>query len=281
MRLVDYDPADITISADWTSRANDLTKQLSDAVNAQERKEILRKNGIWSELGKELRKLSNGKCWYTESPQEGTDVDVDHFRPKRRVAERVGEDDGHPGYWWLAYDPRNYRYSCIYANRLRRDLETDLVGGKADRFPIDDEAARAMTPDSNWGAEKTLLIDPCQADEVALITFKPDGEAMARYPEAEAYKFKKASLSIKYYNLNHSDFRKARTALRDQIENLRIEAKRFYERLENGDTDHQAAYRGAIKQIRKMRDPSSPYSAFCVAITDAYRAEPAMDPVFL
>lgn len=281
MRAIDYDPTKIATPADWPSRAADLKKQLSDAADAAARKAILKKNGIWSEIGPELRKLSNGKCWYTESPQTGTDVDVDHFRPKRRVAERMGEDDGHPGYWWLAYELHNYRYSCIYANRLRRDLEAEAVGGKADRFPIDDEAVRAMTPDADWKAEKTLLIDPCKADEVALITFKPDGEAMARHPEDETYKFKKANLSIKYYNLNHSDFRKARTALRDQIENLRIEAKRFYDRLEDGDADHQTAYSGAITKLRKMRAPDSPYSAFCVAITDAYRSEPAMAGVFL
>lgn len=47
--------------------------------------------------------MSNGKYWYTESIQLGTDVDVDHFGPKKRIAERCAEGDAHPGYWWLAY----------------------------------------------------------------------------------------------------------------------------------------------------------------------------------
>lgn len=281
MRFIDYDPAKITVPDNWAARAKKLAKELEDAADTAARRKILKANAIWSDLAPELKKLSNHKCWYTESPQAGTDVDVDHFRPKGRVAERLGGDDDHPGYWWLAYELDNYRYSCIYANRLRRDVDTDTVGGKADRFPIADEKLRAMVPGANWKAEKTLLIDPCRADEVALITFKSDGEAMARYSEHEAFKFKKAALSIEYYNLNHGDFRNARLALRDDIETLVIEAKRYYDLLEKGDADHMAAYSAAITKLRKMRAAGSPYSAFCVAVTDLYRTDPAVEPIFL
>lgn len=93
MRAIDYDPSKLALPADWAARAAKLTQQLVDAADAAARKKILKTNGIWSEIASELRKLSNGNCWYTESPQAGTDVDVDHFRPKNRVAERLGGDD--------------------------------------------------------------------------------------------------------------------------------------------------------------------------------------------
>lgn len=262
-------------------KANELKALLLAAPDASARSAILKDNPIWSEIKTELRKISHSKCWYTESIQLGTDVDVDHFRPKKRVAERCAEGDAHPGYWWLAYELANYRYSCIVANRLRRDVETDLIGGKADRFPIADEATRAMAPTADWQAEKTLLIDPCKADETALITFKADGEALPRFAKTESYKYAKAELSIKYYSLNHSDFTKARMALRDKIEDLRIEAIRYFERLELGDADHARAYSRAIMTLRELRKESSPFSAFSIAITDTLRSEEALSGVFI
>jgi hypothetical protein len=241
VRPINYDPRKLTLPEGWAEKATQLKNQLIAAGDSAARAAILKDNPVWSEVKSELRKLSHGKCWYTESVQLGTDVDVDHFRPKNRVAERCTEGDAHPGYWWLAYALENYRYSCIVANRLRRDIETDRVGGKADRFPIANEATRAMTSDADWQAEKTLLIDPCKADETALITFKEDGEALPRFGSGEPYKYQKADLSIKYYSLNHSEFTKARIALRDKIEDLRVEAIRYFSRLESGDADHARA----------------------------------------
>ena len=281
MRPVDYDPSKLNMPEGWAAKASELSKKLSDAADAAARAKILRENAIWADVKPELRKVFHGKCWYTESLQVGTDVDIDHFRPKRRVAERYADGDGHPGYWWLAYDLANYRYSCIVANRLRRDVETDLVGGKADRFPIADEAMRAMTPDADWQAEKALLIDPCKPDETALVTFKEDGEAMPRFAAEESYKNEKARLSIKYYSLNHSEFIRERITLRDRIENLRVDAMRYFARLESGDADHQSAYSKAIMSLRELRKDSAPFSAFSVAITDRFREEAALSGVFL
>ncbi|RWC37995.1 MAG: hypothetical protein EOS28_31240 [Mesorhizobium sp.] len=281
MRPIDYDPKKITLPDGWAEKATELKGELVAAADVAARTTILRDNPLWSDVKSELRKLSHGKCWYTESIQLGTDVDVDHFRPKKRVAERCAEGDAHPGYWWLAYDLENYRYSCIVANRLRRDVETDLVGGKADRFPIADETIRAMTPDADWQAEKTLLIDPCKADETALITFKEDGEALPRFGPEQTYKNEKAGLSIKYYSLNHSDFTKARIAIRDRIEDLRVEAMRYFSRLETGDADHARAYSNAIMTLRELRKEASPFSAFSIAITDTLRGEEALSGVFI
>lgn len=46
-----------------------------------------------------LEKLFHDKCAYCESSTlAGADWDVEHYRPKGRVAERPD----HPGYYWLA-----------------------------------------------------------------------------------------------------------------------------------------------------------------------------------
>lgn len=279
MRAVEYDPRKLAIPPDWATRAEDLKKQLIEEDDPVKRSKIISKNEIWSEVKQALRNLFHQKCWYTESPQAGTDTDVDHFRPKKKVFERT-KDDPHPGYWWLAYDLENYRYSCIYANRLRRDVETDVVGGKADRFPVV-ESTRAMSPEADWRSEKTYLIDPCNPDEVAMITFKEDGEAMARFPATEEYKYAMATLSIECYNINHSEFVKARMDLKAKIEELRIEASRYFARLEDGDADHKRSYRNIIRELRKMRESDAPYSAFCIAVTDSFRTDEAVAGIFL
>ena len=270
MRRINYDPLKIAYPADWAQRAKDLLKQLSEAADGATRKEILNapKNRIWSELKGELRKLSHGKCWYTEAPQAGTDVDVDHYRPKGRVAELIAENPAHPGYWWLSYEPGNYRYSCIVANRRRLDVDAGRTGGKADHFPIQHEIDRAYYSTADYGTEKPLLMDPCKPHDPELITFKDDGEAMPRFPDSQVYKNSKAVRSIDLYGINHSEFVAARLDLRDRINELKQDAKRYYAKLETGDADHENGYARAISELAKLRSASAPFSAFCAAMIE-------------
>lgn len=269
MRRIDYDPTKIAYPPGWKDKAADLLQQL-EAADPAARSKILadQKNRIWSDLKLELRKLSHGKCWYTESQQSGTDVDIDHYRPKGRVAELVGADFPHPGYWWLAYEPSNYRYSCTVANRRRHDVEAGRTGGKADHFPIQHEADRAFAAEGDHNAEKPLLIDPCIAHEPELIIFKNDGEAMPRFSAEHPYKYVKAARSIELYSINHSEFVTERLELRDRIESLKQDAKRFFGKLETGDAVHEAGYESAIKELSRLRSATSPFSAFCAAMID-------------
>lgn len=278
MRVVDFDPTKVTPPDGWFAKAQELSQRLMNEADPTKRSKIIDDNEIWKDVKAELKKISHGKCWYTDSPQQGTDVDVDHFRPKKRVAELAAQNSG---YWWLAYALSNYRYSCIVANRRRRDVETGNTGGKADSFPIFDENFRASSPDLPYENERPLLIDPCRADDVALITFKEDGEVMPRWGEQDPYKNKKAAKSIELYSLNHSDFVRARIALRDQIEDARQNAQRFFNRLEDGDADHERAYASAIQTLRRLQSPAAPHSGFCAALLRKYRDEPYLEGAFL
>jgi hypothetical protein len=281
LRKIDFDPEKLNLPEGWKEAVAELTKRLTDEKDVAKRAALIKDNGgVWSAIKHLLSDLSHGKCWYTEARQEGTDVDVDHFRPKLRVAELVDSAPPHPGYWWLAFQLDNYRYSCIVANRRRRDVESDKIGGKADHFPIWDEAKRAKTPTCDHKEEKPLLIDPCNAGDVALLTFKDDGEVMPRWSENHQYKWKKATKSIDLYHLNHSDFVKARIELRDRIEKICGQAKRLFNKLEAGDADHELAYEAALRELLRLRDKRAPYSGFCVAYLDRYRNEDYLDGVF-
>lgn len=283
MRCVEYDVEQVEWPEGWEEKAATLRQQLIDETDEGRRAELIENNrDIWVEIKPKLRDLFNRKCWYTEAPQQGTDVDVDHFRPKKRVAEVRDKANPHPGYWWLAFSPKNYRYSCIVANRRRRDVDTDIVGGKADYFPLWDETKRAWPPEYDCDEEEPLLLDPCEAADVALITFKEDGEAMSRFAKKDQAKaYKRADASIQYYNLNHTDFVKERIKLRDEMRGRIQDVKKAFQKIDGGDAFHATTFKSAIKRLRMMRSDKAPYSSFCVAYLDKFKHEEHLAGVFM
>lgn len=206
---------------------------------------------------------TDGQRIYAESPPNLTDA-------QRGVR-----------YWWYAFDPANFRYSCIVANRLRRDIETGNVGGKADEFPIWDERNRAWCPDDDCDVEQPLLIDPCNLADVALITFGENGEATTRHSKEQMPRlYAKAHTSIRLYHLNHSEFVKARIDIRDALTKNIEDAKRYYRRLDSGDADTEHAYMRAIEGLREACSERSPFSSFAISILEPHRLEESLAPVF-
>lgn len=131
------------------------------------------------EVKKALERLFHDKCAYCESKMTGTsDWDVEHFRPKGRVAER----EDHPGYYWLTYAWENLYPSCQHCNQRRKDRPrwedptAYPAGGKVDQFPLLDESTRAMEPSDDVDAEHTLLIDPCFDDPEEYLGYDPTGQ---------------------------------------------------------------------------------------------------------
>ena len=279
MRCVDID-FNMLPMPEKTAR---VKKLLFAASTDAERKEIIGQHSdIWASIKPKLRDIFHGKCWYSEAPQQGTDVDVDHFRPKRRIAELTSAQPSHPGYWWLSFSPENYRYSCIVANRRRKDIATGDVGGKADHFPIFDETKRAWTPECDCLEEEPKLLDPCEPADVGLLTFGANGEAMPRYKQSDQRKAnERAVTSIKYYHLNHTEFVKARIALRDNLEKRIFAARRAFSKLDSGDSFHADSYKQEISSLRDMIKRSAPYSSFCIALLDQYRGDDVLSGVFM
>ena len=265
MRFIKYRPASIELRDGWEADANAVLQSLEKEKDPAKRGDIITANsGLWAEVKEQLSKLSDGKCWYTEAKQEGTDTDVDHFRPKKRVNKLVRNKQPHPGYWWLAFKLSNYRFSCIYANRRRKDIETAETGGKADHFPIWEEKRRAWCETDNCDLEEPVLLDPCKVADTKLLMFNANGEAMPRNDKKkEPKKHERAALSIELYNLNHSDFRKARIVLRDQVYDLLEKAEKYYMQLETeGQTAHDA-YEDALERLIDLTSAKAPYSRFC------------------
>ena len=155
-----------------------------------------------------LTVMTKGKCAYCEADYDATQPsDVEHFRPKGAIDTDAGRIK--PGYWWLAAKWENLLPSCIRCNRRERQIlfdGTELTSGKANLFPLLDEAHRA----SGIGQEvyeDPLLIDPCREDPSDHIRFIDDeGDCIAAPidPDPQSRSARKARESIAIYGLNRA-----------------------------------------------------------------------------
>src|SRR5262245_47312628 len=92
---------------EWLQPARQALEQIQALKPENRHSEINRRRQLWADLKESLGRLSSKKCWYCESKEIRSDKHVDHFRPKNRVTENGC--NGHPGYWWLAFEWRNFR----------------------------------------------------------------------------------------------------------------------------------------------------------------------------
>ncbi|EON89902.1 hypothetical protein [Plesiomonas shigelloides] len=205
---------------------------------------ISAKNNLWSDLSDLLAEQSSGKCWYCESKELRSDNPIDHFRPKGQVVEC----SEHPGYWWLAFDWSNYRYSCTYCNSRR--VEAESAGGKHDHFPL------FTPPDWNKSntdnnAERPMLLDPTNANDCKLLTFNQNGEACPNESDSSSDNFKRAKISIELYHLNHKNTTRVRKQIHQEIRQLVAATN---ELLDAGADPRSLAIEANIKNLlRKIR----------------------------
>lgn len=178
-----------------------------------------------------LRAIAGNKCWYSEVQLDGADPNVDHFRPKGRVRE-VDADFNHvgnpiDGYWWLAFEPLNYRLAAMHANQRRTDETT--AGGKSDYFPVRGARALAQT---TWGAivEDTLALDPCSATDVGLLWFDLDGRPCTsdwkRKPTASD--IERVKVTVWLYHLDKQEIQKSRTNHVQDVQKDLVKADAYF-----------------------------------------------------
>lgn len=227
--MIFINPNKIHLSTAWINRAIGLTQQLI-ATPPENRATFIaaHREETWgsAELLEALQNIVGNKCWYSEVYLEGADPNVDHFRPKGRVVEidnETLEKTGNvsQGYWWLAFEPMNYRLSSMHSNQRR--VDTDTEGGKSDFFPLEGQRAAEYTA---WGliAEEILPFDPCSAIDVARMWFEPDGNPgyseWRREPTEIEQRRMKATIWLFHLNKKEIAMRRA-----DSVEDIRKELK--------------------------------------------------------
>lgn len=205
----------ISLPPTWEDRAQQVLAQLTHADPVARKKLISDNSALWGELKTALAALSHGKCWYCESKQIRSDNAVDHFRPKNRVADC----EEHEGYWWLAFDWRNYRFSCTYCNSRR--ISENTSGGKGDRFPLIDEVTRALKWTDDCAKEQPMLLDPAFSSDPELLWFYINGNPTpAISKDVDEIKHKRAKISIELYHLDEERLEEKRRALYHQLSRL-------------------------------------------------------------
>ncbi len=241
MRYVDKDEIKELLPADWDEKAQDAlayverkmkeageeasqqgktADEIAQLVKAARTAAIKHKSDIWSYAGKHVKTIMHEKCWYCETSEVRSDMPIDHFRPKNSVAEYPQ----HPGYWWLAFDWENYRYSCTFCNSRRVDVENQTAGGKQDHFPIIQPPAWANDPNADWRAERPVLLDPVNLDDTSLLTYHENGYPRELCQDETREEHMRAKQSIYFYHLDHIKAVRARKVLaikiRSHVENV-------------------------------------------------------------
>lgn len=211
----------------------------------------------WVALRSAMADLSEGKCWYVECRNDGTDDDVDHFRPKLSV----DEDPSHPGYYWLALQWRNFRLSCHRANRPRIHPETDVTGGKADHFPLLNPLSRARAPTDRWQDEVPALLDPTNPRDPILLAFKQSGEIdLSPKYKGDSAAEQKFAASREFLHLDWPTFREARLMVYTYVERTVIRGSRSAPTRSYASPCDEA-FVDAIRDLREAMSMKAEYSA--------------------
>jgi len=268
-------------SADWLRRAALVQDRIQaiaatlegasaaeiETILARLRKEIASQSSLWTELKTDLAELSSGKCWYCESRENRSDLAVDHFRPKNKVKEC----EGHHGYWWLAFDPTNYRYACDVCNSSHTNKEGETLG-KSTHFPLLDESRRVYDPTGNIHNERPALLDPILEADVALLSFLEEGSAVPGHSETtHPVFFKRATISVRVFNLNDVRIREERFAIADEIRRQVAIGEKYFNAAGMGDEAAMDHFKEANRKIQRLISHDQEFSSAARAVLAGYR----------
>lgn len=246
MRYVDR--SKLTKPIGWIQRAQSAAQAVANGADPNDY------SNVWRELKDGLAGLLHDKCWYCETPVDRSDNAVDHFRPKNRVSDAALP---HGGYRWLAFEESNYRYACTYCNSRRKDIDGGTTGGKADRFPLINEAQRVYTVGA-VALEQPLLLDPCEISDWRLLgCHQENGQPCAAITTPDAKQ--RAEASIEIYHLNYEPTCKRRHTVSVQLISDVDEGKRLFE-LVTHDASRAFDFKVVAARLRRAIDRDSPFS---------------------
>lgn len=175
--------------SEWVTLAQDVLDQLCAAATRDERKSIIRTNSaLWGELKPWLLGLSHEKCWFSEAKDCFSHFDVEHYRPKGAIRESDGASSD--GYWWLAFDWKNFRICGNVGNRK-----------KGSSFPLRSGSVRCA-PYGDVRHEEPSLLDPSDAHDPTLLSFNIDGRAVPAAELTDDWEIERVKTTVSRYRLD-------------------------------------------------------------------------------
>jgi 5-methylcytosine-specific restriction endonuclease McrA len=243
----------------WLQKSNEILDEMKKEPDAQKRKAIIHKNKThWRDAGllEFLKKLSDGKCWYTEAKFTAEYPHLEHFRPKSYARDEDGAKF-HAGYWWLAFDIENYRLSKPVPN-IR----------KGTYFPLRKPKRAVCEPDEAVSCESPLFLDPVNEDDAALIGFNSLGQPEpCKEPtfDLDEWDKRRIEFSIKRYGLDDQDLCDQRKALWVSICAMLDEYYVFGTKAKNTQCKESAGRALQIKkELRKFLDPKHEFTGLII-----------------
>lgn len=233
---------------------------------------------IWRDLKAKLAELLHNKCWFCETPITRSDNAVDHFRPKGRVSDAERK---HSGYRWLMFERYNFRYACTFCNSRRIDVEFGTSGGKADRFPLLDEATRVYEVDATAldfddllrtvRCERPGILDPCNLNDWKLLgCMRENGHPCPASDDKDA--LNRVGRSIEVYHLDHEPTCKQRhLAAMTLLEAVR-DGKSAFLKIDVTDPDTEVNFSKIASRIRRMIDRKAAYSGEMIFLLRGQRS---------
>ncbi|MFV0305592.1 MAG: hypothetical protein ACK5IC_08960 [Moheibacter sp.] len=223
MRYIDISDFEVTFNRlnadttfkDWLDVANQHLENIK-TLDTKGRSDYWSKNNHWKALYSTLSELSGHKCWYSESPENSSEWEIEHYRPKAQSKDESGVVIRDDGYWWLSFHWKNFRLAGSLVNKLRKDrFENGTeVYGKGNYFPLNQDSLIAQPDDFICNCESPLLIDPVNPNDVTLISFDSNGDVYPTYSaEENLINNTKAILSIKFYGLDHTPIQRSRNKI--------------------------------------------------------------------
>jgi hypothetical protein len=116
---------------------------------------------------------------------------LEHFRPKTEAKDINGLS--RDGYWWLAFDYRNFRVCGNVGNRKK--------GGW---FPLHSDSLVSTYDNQCEESETPYLLDPTDPVDVELIAFDEEGKAIPA-PGATDWEVRRVEETINRLKLNEHD----------------------------------------------------------------------------
>ncbi|HZV75521.1 MAG TPA: hypothetical protein VFF79_17560 [Conexibacter sp.] len=215
----------------------------------------------------------HGKCAYCESYYAATQGDeVDHYRPKGRIRTPTGTE--RPGYYWLASTWDNLLPSCSDCNRWRWKDDHEgarMLSGKAEWFPLADEAARARRPGDEVH-EDALLLHPYYDDPDEHLEFVDEGVVRSA-PGRDGRPSARGEETIRVHGLRrHGLVTHRRTHLERVLKQLRGVLTAERRAAENLDDEAlRMELEAQLTELRRFVDPTTPYSTMARQVIARWR----------
>lgn len=246
---------------EWRKKAQALSDRLDAAGSKAVRDEIIEKNSaLWGELKPWLLELSKGKCWFSEARDYFSHWDVEHYRPKG-AAKNLDGTERSEGYWWLAFDWRNFRICGNVGNRKKGAF-----------FPLRDGTHQASAADRNIDDEFPYLLDPTRPEDPILLCFDENGDVKA-LPDLDAWNTDRVEESIKRYKLReHEPLMEAR---RDVWSRCVREVNRCQNLMEEMSKSPSATKKEAVRQqVLKLREMVKFEAEFSATASECLQSRP-------